>query len=153
MSAARRPVWSFALQFALSTAVVSTVYFMSSLVVFDYRDTAWPQGEEEFNGRRVAFGPRPYYLFCRPYYGNGSYSGDEWPFFAFRPVCFVWRLVKNYEAPGEGDRSGSSSCGVGRVWPAYEGETVSDGRGAMGWGLRRFRAAAAGSLAPLPHLR
>ena len=101
MSAGGKLVRTFGLQFALSTAVVFTVYFMLSLVVFDYRGTAWPLGEEEFNGRRVAFGPRPYYPLCKPYYGNGSYSGDEWPFFAFRPVCYVWRLVKNYEAPGE----------------------------------------------------
>jgi hypothetical protein len=101
MRAGGRLVRSFALQFALGTAVVFTVYFMLSLAVFDYRDAALPLGEDEFNGRPVAFGPRPYYLFCRPYYGNGSYSGNEWPLFAFRPVCFVWRLVENYETPGE----------------------------------------------------
>ena len=77
------------------------LYMAAALIVFDFSEAAYSVGEETHNGKKVAFGPRPRFFFCKPSYTSISYNGSEWPFRIFRPVCHVWRSYKNYERPAE----------------------------------------------------
>jgi hypothetical protein len=77
-------------------------YFGAALIVFDFTSPALSFDEEFFGNRRVAIGPVPRLIFCTPDYGTfqGSlYSGEEWPFRFFAPVCGWWRSAYGYAAP------------------------------------------------------
>jgi hypothetical protein len=78
--------------------VLIVIYLSGAAVVFDFRTAARPHDEEYFGERKVAFGPRPRVLFCLPAYQSG-FDGHEWPFFIYRPVCHIWRLMLGYDAP------------------------------------------------------
>jgi hypothetical protein len=90
-----------ALRFALITM---GCYLMAPLVIFDFTETAYPYAEENFAGRTVAIGPKPYFLvpgamrdFDIP--GGADYTETAWPFVVWKPLCVFYCRVKGYELP------------------------------------------------------
>jgi hypothetical protein len=78
------------------------LYLFSSLIVFDFFETAFPGDEDNTtDGRPVAIGPKPRAIFCRPTVHDVRFEGDEWPFKVYAPICSAWRLIRGYEPPAE----------------------------------------------------
>src|SRR5204862_4470530 len=80
---------------------VPIIYLLSALVVLDFSATAWDLCQEYDDERRqVTHGPQPRILLCRPRLfdipGGASWSGTEWAFTVYRPLCSVWLRVKGY---------------------------------------------------------
>jgi hypothetical protein len=77
------------------------IYLLSAAVVFDFTTTAWDFCQEYDEDRRlVAHGPYPSVRLCRPRSydipGGASWSGTEWAFSVYRPVCVLWLKMKGY---------------------------------------------------------
>ena len=89
----------------IATVVVLLVfgYFGSALVVLDFSDVAYPNDEEYFQGRQVAFGPRPRWFLCTAAYpsfpAGWSYDGSEWALVLYRPICEQWAAHKGFALP------------------------------------------------------
>jgi hypothetical protein len=83
-------------------AVVVLIYLVSALIVFDFTSVAYAEEEDTYNGKEVAYGPRPRAFVVSPNPNlPGSYTGKEWPFTVYQPVCWLWRKVRGYERPGQ----------------------------------------------------
>jgi hypothetical protein len=78
-------------------------YFGSALVVLDFTDVAYPNDEEYFQNRQVAFGPRPRWFLCTAAYpsfpAGWSYDGSEWALILYRPICERWAVHKGFALP------------------------------------------------------
>ena len=78
-------------------------YFASALLVLDFSDVAYPNDEEYFNGRPVAFGPRPRWFLSSAAYpsfpAGWSYDGSEWALVLYRPICERWAIHKGFALP------------------------------------------------------
>ena len=78
-------------------------YFASALVVLDFTDVAYPNDEEYFGGKPVAFGPRPRMFLCAASYPNfpagWSYDGSEWALILYHPICEHWAVHRGYALP------------------------------------------------------
>jgi hypothetical protein len=77
-------------------AVALLVYVTAAAIVFDFSRAAFPNDEENYNGREVAIGPRPRHLFCPPTWEGVRWEGREWPFVVFAPICSWWRERHGY---------------------------------------------------------
>jgi len=87
-------------QMALVVALVlMCTYVLAALIIFDFGQTAYPFDEEQRAGKQVAIGPRPRSWVITPTYHNMFYTGREWPFRLFLPVCYMYRAYKGYESP------------------------------------------------------
>ncbi len=75
------------------------LYFISFFLVFDVMKPAYSDDEDSYNFKAVAHGPRPRLLFCGSYMHNETYSGDEWPFYVYAPLCTMWRWWMGYAPP------------------------------------------------------
>lgn len=53
----------------------------------------------KFDAEGVVLGPRPLYYLCKPSYDNFFYSGNEWPFKLYHPICKIWIIAAGYEQP------------------------------------------------------
>ena len=86
----------------LSLLLALALYIVFAAVIFDLGSPA-PAFDQEYSsaGVPVAHGPLPRLIFCAGYYfdypGGVGYSGEEWPFRVFMPVCRVWFLVTRYD--------------------------------------------------------
>jgi hypothetical protein len=85
-------------------AAIFILYMISSVVIFDYTEYAAPDllGEEYRNGKVVMCGPRPRIFIpgnCSKFDipGGPSYYGNEWPFIAYRPMCYIFVKMKGGE--------------------------------------------------------
>ena len=81
--------------------LLPALYLLSACVVFDFTSSAQDLCQEYDNeGRFVAHGPEPRVRLCRPRRydipGGASWSGKEWAFTAYRPVCSAWLILKGY---------------------------------------------------------
>ena len=83
----------------ISFVALLVLYATSAYIVFDWEKPAYPFDEDNFNDREVAFGPRPRKWACEPTWNSVTFSGYEWPFIVYRPVCWIWRLTRNFETP------------------------------------------------------
>jgi hypothetical protein len=84
------------------SSVLVCAYLILAIIVFDFTKPAFSNDEDNFRGRAVAFGPCPREAFrSQRVITRGAYSGDEWYWFVFRPICFVWRFIEGYETPAE----------------------------------------------------
>jgi hypothetical protein len=85
-------------------ALVLGGYVGSAWVVLDFSEVAYPNDEEYFGERQVAFGPRPRLLLCHPAYldipGGASYDGSEWALVVYRPICQLWLTRHDFAPPG-----------------------------------------------------
>lgn len=97
-------VKSTASRFGILALLLLVGYFGSAFVILDFSEVAYPNDEEEFGQRQVAFGPRPRLSFCRPAYfdipGGASYDGSEWALVLYRPICQFWIGRRGFAAPG-----------------------------------------------------
>jgi hypothetical protein len=85
-----------------TTFVIILIYFIGSIIVFDFSKAAFDAEEDTFNRKQVAYGPRPRHFFTKPQQRDGlSYSGEEWPFLVYKPICIFWRVLGGYEKPGQ----------------------------------------------------
>jgi len=82
-------------------AIIVTLYFFTFLIVFNLGAVAYPEEEDTFEGRTVAYGPRPRSIFAVQNPRTCGYKGDEWPFFVYRPLCFVYRMIRGLNAPAQ----------------------------------------------------
>ena len=86
-------------------ALLVVGYFASALFVLDFRDVAYPDDEEYFQGQMVAFGPRPRWFLCLAAYrdipAGWSYSGNEWALVLYRPICERWAAYKGFALPSK----------------------------------------------------
>jgi hypothetical protein len=87
------------LRIAMWVLMIVGIYVLAASAVFDMTKPALPFDEEEHNGRPVAYGPRPRAFCCRPTYHDFYFTGEEWPFKFFRPMCEMWRTSNDYERP------------------------------------------------------
>ena len=81
-----RILWRFT-QLLLAAPLL---YSAAAFAVFDFARIA---GARTSGERFVAYGPRPRPTFCRSDYSpreEDDFSGREWPFRLFRPVCRLW---------------------------------------------------------------
>lgn len=89
---------------AAVSALALLGYVGSALVVFDFTEVAYPNDEETFGERQVAFGPRPRLSLCHPAYfdipGGASYDGSEWALVVYRPICRWWLSRRGFAPPG-----------------------------------------------------
>jgi len=74
-------------------------YALSAFVLLDWGKPAYASDEEIFNGKEVAFGPKPRSWVCRPSWEGVRFDGSEWPLAVYRPVCWIWRTMKGFETP------------------------------------------------------
>ena len=86
------------------TAVVSIsiicVYLFSSLLVFSYGNFAYKYDEEySMSGKDIICGPRPRNIFCYPTYHDWFYTGSEWPFVMYWPICYFYAQYYGCELP------------------------------------------------------
>jgi len=88
-----------AVKVGAAITVLVVLYFVSALIVFDFGAPSYAYDEEIYNGKDVAIGPKPRGWICGPTYHNVAYSGDEWPFKVYRPICSIWRMIKGFEGP------------------------------------------------------
>lgn len=101
----RRIIWpkSAAGRVVAVAAFLVIGYFASALVVLDFSDVAYPNDEEYFQGRQVAFGPRPRWFLCTAAYpsfpAGWSYDGSEWALVLYRPICERWAVHKGFALP------------------------------------------------------
>jgi hypothetical protein len=80
--------------------ILLAFYAISAFILFDFTEAAYPHDEEYFRDKLVAYGPCPRVWVRLPDYQAG-YSGHEWPFFIYRPVCSIWRSYNGYATPAE----------------------------------------------------
>jgi hypothetical protein len=80
--------------------VLIACYLGSAAILFDFSEMAWPHDEEDYQGRRVSFGPRPRPCFCVGSYAGGfHFDGSEWALVVYRPVCQTWVICKGFAVP------------------------------------------------------
>ena len=103
---ARRPdrkALALAAKLGAIAGLLVLAYCGSALVVLDFSEMAYPNDEEYFNGRPVAFGPRPRWFLCTAAYpsfpGGWSYDGSEWALSLYRPICERWAIHKGFALP------------------------------------------------------
>jgi hypothetical protein len=88
---------------AVVAVLIVVGYFASALAVLDFSDIAYPNDEEYFNDRQVAFGPRPRWFLCTAVYpsfpAGWSYDGSEWALVIYRPICEWWAVHKGFALP------------------------------------------------------
>ncbi len=92
---AARIAWRFA-QLLLAAPVL---YLAAAFAVFDFSRPATAVDREYEDGSTVAYGPRPHAFLCRadyPDWMGDDYSGREWAFRVFRPVCRAWLRAQGY---------------------------------------------------------
>ena len=82
----------------LIMAFCMVVYVLSILIVFDLSSPAY-KFDVEYNrlGKEVALGPKPRWFICPASYAGIHYTGEEWPFKAYKPVCSVWISLSRFE--------------------------------------------------------
>lgn len=96
---------SAAARVTIVAALLVAAYFASALIVLDFSEVAYPNDEEYFNGRPVAFGPRPRPIFCTAAYpdfpAGWSYDGSEWALVFYRPICQRWSVHMGFALPSK----------------------------------------------------
>ena len=86
----------------LSVIACVLAYILAAIIVFDLRTPAYSNDEDNFNSVPVAFGPEPWPVFCIPEDGSAAgYSGSEWVWRPFSPICSIWRWVNGFAPPAE----------------------------------------------------
>lgn len=86
----------------ISPFALLLTYIAAAALVFDFRETAYPDDEDNTeDGRPVALGPRPRSLFCRPTVHGVNWEGREWPFVVFAPICSWWRVRHGFAPSAE----------------------------------------------------
>jgi hypothetical protein len=88
--------------FALSCVAVGSaglMYLVFPFILFDFTQPAYCYAEDQFEGRRVAFGPRPRWFLVPPTYHGLLYDGTEWPFSLYRRLCLKWLSEHDYRLP------------------------------------------------------
>jgi hypothetical protein len=67
------------------------LYAVISFVVFDYTEKAYYfDAENNSNGIELVCGPLPRKLLCYPTYHDIHYTGNEWPFLVYYPICYCF---------------------------------------------------------------
>jgi hypothetical protein len=74
----------------------AVLYVTSFIMIFDITRTGYSADEETYQGKAVAEGPTPRSIFCSYYGDSGGFSGAEWPFEVYAPLCLVWLHVVGY---------------------------------------------------------
>jgi hypothetical protein len=89
-----RIVWRFT-QLLLAAPLL---YLAAVLVVFDFGTLVNRVDVESVNGREAYLGPRPRFVQgeMSSFLWTRDYSGREWPFRIFRPVCRAWVRIRGY---------------------------------------------------------
>jgi hypothetical protein len=87
-------------------AVITTLYVLLPLVVFDFSSIAVPYDEENFGSQQVAIGPRP-----RSWVpgaarhldipGGFDYASSSWTFVVWKPLCVAFDRAHGYALPAE----------------------------------------------------
>jgi hypothetical protein len=81
-------------------AVAAVCYLVPAMILFDFSRAAYAMEEHTSKGKEVAWGPRPREFAVKPNTGLPDiYTGSEWPFLVYRPVCYVWRKLHGFEGP------------------------------------------------------
>jgi hypothetical protein len=70
-------------------AAIVGLYLLSFLFIFDLTRPGCAEADS-FRGKLAAYGPKPREWFCSDYMGYGYYTGYEWPFYAYSPLCKMW---------------------------------------------------------------
>jgi hypothetical protein len=81
-----------------------SAYLCSSLLVFDFTTDAYPFDVEFVGGKHASLGPAPRIWVpfgCWKYDipGGPSWTGSEWPFLVYRPICVLFVRAHGYELP------------------------------------------------------
>lgn len=87
--------------YALSLLLVVGIYIISFVIIFDLSTPAFDWDEENYKDRSVALGPRPRWVFLRPYQWDVAYDPGQWPFVVYRPLCQMWLRSHGYAPPVE----------------------------------------------------
>jgi len=77
------------------------VYLITPLLIFNLGKAGNAFDEEQYEGKKVAFGPRPRLFVCYSAYDEVNFDGTEWPFKVFYPFCRLWLKVNHYSPPSE----------------------------------------------------
>ena len=77
------------LSIVLALILTPLAYGVSAIFVFDFQQPAIFFGAEI-----TVIGPRPYGWMVQPSYHEFYYTGKEWPFKVYRPICKFWLLSK-----------------------------------------------------------
>jgi len=83
----------------LYIAIISVVYLLMGCVVFNFAHPARIFDEETRAGHEVVAGPTPWAWAAKPTYHGMFYTGKEWPFVAWAPICWGYRIIKGYAPP------------------------------------------------------
>jgi hypothetical protein len=77
------------------------LYVTSAAIVFNFSRPALDRFQEWRGDMMVAYGPRP-----RPFLGliptpidETYWTGKEWPFILYAPICSIWRRHNGYTLP------------------------------------------------------
>ena len=86
--------------------ILAAAYAILPLVVFDFGSPAVPYDEDNYDGRSVAIGPRPWWWvpfaahgFDIP--GGADYSPNGWAFRLWKPICLLYCQYHGYALPCE----------------------------------------------------
>jgi hypothetical protein len=80
--------------------IILAFYSLSVPMVFDLSRPASILDEDNTpEGCPVAAGPRPRRPVCYPSYYDCAFTGREWPFQVYSPVCWAWRKAFGYAPP------------------------------------------------------
>ena len=85
----------------MAVLLLPALYLLSACIVFDFRSTASDLCMEfDDEHRPVAHGPEPRVRLCKPRKydipGGASWSGTEWAFTVYQPICSLWLRWKGY---------------------------------------------------------
>jgi hypothetical protein len=92
----------------IALVLLPFLYLFSSVIAFDFSESV-DMGEAGFcNGSEISAGPSPRLwarFICPPgdydFPAGGTYTGDEWLFKFYAPICESWRERHDYIAPSD----------------------------------------------------
>lgn len=86
-------------QLGIYSCIALGIYVLGAIVLFDWSEPAYVESEDNYNGKNVAFGPKPQNWACKPSWEGVCFSGSEWPLIIYRPIFGIWRKSNGYETP------------------------------------------------------
>lgn len=93
-------------KFGAVLGVAAGLYILMPFAVFDISSVATPHDEENYEGRMVVIGPKPWWWVpgaARHWDipGGFDYDPNSWPFVVWKPFCIAYDKLHGYALPAK----------------------------------------------------